>query len=142
MKKSVVRYGAFFIYLLPKYLNVCFLYSSYSPPNILSICCSSCKICRCNINAAHIDTNTKGILKNIRQVDKYSKSKPTNAGFLLHLYIPTVTRAVFSSGIPTLQLFFIVIDAIAKNITPVTPHTIPAILSTRKGTFFCKKNTT
>ena len=35
--------------------------------------------------AAKTETSTNGILKNIRHIERYNKSNPTNAGFLLHL---------------------------------------------------------
>ena len=37
------------------------------------------------MTAAQIEITSKGMLKNKRHIDKYNKSKPTNAGFLLHL---------------------------------------------------------
>ena len=44
-------------------------------------------------------------------------------------------RAVFSSGIPTRQLVFIVMVANAKKITPIIPITIPTILNSVAGNF-------
>jgi hypothetical protein len=53
-------------------------------------------------------------------------SNPTKAGFLLSLYIPSVTRADFVFlSIPTLQEDFIEEAAIIKTTTPIVVTTRP-----------------